>query len=41
MTIERVATATQSQYMLQQIMQASAALDKTQAQVASGETASI
>jgi flagellar hook-associated protein 3 FlgL len=40
MTIDRVATATQSQYMLQQMMQASASLDKTQAQVASGEVSS-
>jgi flagellar hook-associated protein 3 FlgL len=40
MTIDRVATATQSQYMLQQLMQASSTLDKTQAQVASGEVAS-
>jgi flagellar hook-associated protein 3 FlgL len=39
MTIERVATSTQAQYMLQQIMQASANLNKTQAQVASGESA--
>jgi flagellar hook-associated protein 3 FlgL len=40
MTIDRVATSTQSQYMLQQIMQSESNLDKTQQQVASGETAS-
>jgi flagellar hook-associated protein 3 FlgL len=40
MTIDRVATNTQSQYMLQQIMQAESNLNTTQAQVASGETAS-
>jgi flagellar hook-associated protein 3 FlgL len=40
MTIERVATSTQAQYMLQQIMQSESNLNKTQAQVASGETAS-
>src|ERR1700679_3771559 len=40
MTIERVATSAQSQYMLQQIMQSESNLDKTQAQVASGEVAS-
>jgi flagellar hook-associated protein 3 FlgL len=39
-TIDRVATSNQAQYMLQQLMQASANLNKTQAQVASGESAS-
>jgi flagellar hook-associated protein 3 FlgL len=39
-TIDRVATASQSQYMLQQIMQSESKLDTTQQQVASGETAS-
>jgi flagellar hook-associated protein 3 FlgL len=39
MTIDRVATSTQAQYMLQQIMQSESNLNKTQAQVASGETA--
>jgi flagellar hook-associated protein 3 FlgL len=36
MTIERTSTAGQSQYLLSQITQASAQLNKTQAQVASG-----
>lgn len=40
MTIDRVATGMQSQYMLQQIMQAESGLNTTQAQVASGESAS-
>ncbi|HEY2068694.1 MAG: flagellin [Rhizomicrobium sp.] len=40
MTVERVATSTQAQYMLQQIMQSESNLNKTQAQVASGESAS-
>jgi flagellar hook-associated protein 3 FlgL len=39
-TIDRVATGMQSQYMLQQIMQSESNLNTTQAQVASGETAS-
>lgn len=39
MTVERVATNTQAQYMLQQIMQSENNLNKTQAQVASGESA--
>ncbi len=38
MTIDRVATNTQSQYLLSQVVQASKALDITQAQVASGKT---
>jgi len=37
MTIERTSTAGQSQYLLSQITQASAQLNKTQAQVASGK----
>lgn len=37
MTIDRVASNAQSQYMLQQIQQASANLDQSQAQVASGK----
>ncbi|HUJ47416.1 MAG TPA: flagellin [Rhizomicrobium sp.] len=37
MTIDRVATNNQMQFMLSQIMQATANLDKTQAQVASGK----
>lgn len=40
MSIDRVATSAQSQYMLAQLQQASAALDKTQNQVASGKVAS-
>jgi len=40
MTIERVATNAQSQYLLSQIMKANAALDTTQAQVASGKVSS-
>lgn len=36
MTVDRVATNAQSQYLLSQIMQANQALDTTQAQVASG-----
>ncbi|HEY2069072.1 MAG TPA: flagellin [Rhizomicrobium sp.] len=40
MTIDRVATSTQSQYMMSQVMQASAAMDKSQAQVASGKVSS-
>src|ERR1700760_3004279 len=39
MTIDRVATNTQSQYMLSQIMQATNAMNKTQQQVASGKVA--
>ncbi|HET7334728.1 MAG TPA: flagellin [Rhizomicrobium sp.] len=37
MSIDRVATSAQSQYMLAQLQQASSALDKTQNQVASGK----
>src|ERR1700749_122066 len=37
MTVERVATNTQSQYLLSQIMQATSAVNKTQQQVASGK----
>ncbi len=40
MTIDRVATSSQAQYMLQQIQQASANLDRSQAQVASGKVSS-
>ena len=40
MSIDRVATAMQSQYMLAQINSANAALNSTQAQVASGNAAS-
>lgn len=40
MSIDRVATATQSQYMLQQMMLAESKLNTTQQQVASGEVAS-
>ena len=40
MSIDRVATAMQSQYMLAQINTANAALNTTQAQVASGNAAS-
>lgn len=40
MTIDRVATNSQAQLLLSQIMQASAALDKTQEQVASGKVSS-
>ena len=36
MTVDRVATNAQSQYLLSQIMKANTALDTTQAQVASG-----
>ena len=36
MTIDRVATNSQSQFMLSQIQQAEIALDKTQTQVTSG-----
>src|SRR5580693_6714827 len=36
MTIERVATSTQSQTLMSQVMQAQATLDNTQSQVASG-----
>jgi flagellar hook-associated protein 3 FlgL len=39
MSIDRVATATQTAYFLSQIQGASAALDKTQAQIASGQNA--
>ena len=39
MTIDRVATNSQSQYLLSQIMNAESALDKTQAQVTSGKVA--
>ena len=39
MSIDRVATAQQSAYLLSQINQASAALDKTQQQIASGDVA--
>jgi flagellar hook-associated protein 3 FlgL len=38
MSIDRVATSTQSAYLASQVMQASSNLDKTQAQVASGLT---
>jgi flagellar hook-associated protein 3 FlgL len=38
MSIDRVATNTQSQYLIAQVMQASSAMDKSQAQVASGLT---
>jgi flagellar hook-associated protein 3 FlgL len=37
MTVDRVATNTQAQYLLSQIMNANTALDTTQAQVASGK----
>ena len=37
MTIDRVATNSQSQFMLSQIQQAEIALDKTQTQVTSGK----
>ena len=37
MTVDRVTTNTQSQYLLSQIMKANVALDTTQAQVASGK----
>ena len=37
MTVDRVATNTQAQYLLSQIMNANSALDTTQAQVASGK----
>jgi flagellar hook-associated protein 3 FlgL len=40
MTIDRVATNSQAQLLLAQIMQASTALDKTQEQVASGKVSS-
>jgi len=40
MTIDRVATNSQAQYMLQQIAQANANLSQTQAQVASGKVSS-
>jgi flagellar hook-associated protein 3 FlgL len=40
MTIDRVATNSQAQLLLSQIMQASTALDKTQEQVASGKVSS-
>jgi len=40
MTVERVATNAQSQYLLSQIMKANTALDTTQAQVASGKVSS-
>ncbi len=40
MSIDRVATSTQSAYLASQVMQASNNLDKTQAQVASGLTSS-
>ena len=40
MTIERVATNTQSQFMLAQINQANLNLDQSQAQVASGKVSS-
>jgi flagellar hook-associated protein 3 FlgL len=39
MTVERVSTAAQTQYFLNQIQQAGAALDKTQEQIASGNNA--
>lgn len=37
MSIDRVATNTQAQYLLSQVMQASSAMNKSQAQVASGK----
>ena len=37
MTVDRIATNTQAQYLLSQIMNANSALDTTQAQVASGK----
>ena len=37
MTVERVATNTQSQYLLSQIMQATKAMNTSQQQVASGK----
>src|ERR1700689_845422 len=37
MSIDRVATATQAQYMQSQVMQAPPAMDKSQAQVGSGK----
>jgi flagellar hook-associated protein 3 FlgL len=37
MSIDRVATSTQAQYLLSQVNQAQAAMDKSQAQVASGK----
>ena len=40
MTVDRVATNAQSQYLLSQIMKANTALDTTQAQVASGMVSS-
>ena len=40
MTVDRVATNAQSQYLLSQIMKANTALDTTQAQVASGKVSS-
>jgi flagellar hook-associated protein 3 FlgL len=36
MSVDRIATSAQSQYLLSQIQQASAAVDKSDAQVASG-----
>jgi flagellar hook-associated protein 3 FlgL len=39
MTIQRVSTAAQTQYFLNEIQQAGAALDKTQQQIASGKNA--
>jgi len=40
MTVERVATNAQSQFLLSQITKANTALDATQAQVASGKVSS-
>ncbi|MDE2134809.1 MAG: hypothetical protein KGM97_06450 [Alphaproteobacteria bacterium] len=40
MTVDRVATSSQAQYLLSQIMSANSALDTTQAQVASGKVSS-
>ena len=37
MTVDRITTNTQAQYLLSQVMKANAALDTTQAQVASGK----
>ncbi|HEY1630305.1 MAG TPA: flagellin [Rhizomicrobium sp.] len=39
MSIDRVATSTQAQYLLSQVSQAQVAMNKSQAQVASGKTA--